>query len=156
MKVDVNVTRNNWISSIASVGLIAKAIVYILLGILAFMAAFEIGGQADTNANRQGVFNFVKEAPAGIWLLGLLSAGLICYSLWRGIQAFANHNQLKWTKRLRYLFSGLAYLSAAITALQIILHTYNNNGDKNRDVAARLLKTQYGPWLVGIVALSIA
>jgi hypothetical protein len=148
--------KKNWISSIARVGLTAKGVVYLILGILAFMAAFELGGQSDSDANRKGVFNFIKDGPAGIGLLVLLCAGLVCYSIWRVVEAFARNSQLKWPKRLRYLFSGLAYLSAAFTALQIILHTSDDGGDRFRDLAARLMQSTYGTWLVGAAALLIA
>ena len=156
MRSGQKVSGRKWISKLARVGLTAKGVVYLVLGILAFMAAFELGGQSNTDANRTGVFTAIRDAPAGLWLLGLLSAGLICYCVWRGVQAFARDKDLKWTKRLRYLFSGLAYLSVAITAIQIILHTYTDNGDSNRNIAAQLLDTNHGKWLLGGFALFIA
>lgn len=141
---------------VARIGLIAKGIVYFILGILAFMAAFEFGGQLNAGANRKGVFDFILEAPGGRWLLGLLSVGLICYSLWRGVQAFIPHKEIKWIKRLRYLFSGLTYLSIAFTAIQLILHTYKDNGDSKRNLAAQLMEAWYGQWLAGAAALLMA
>jgi hypothetical protein len=146
--------NNNWINSIARIGLVSKGIVYLLLGLLAFMAAFEIGGQQGAGTTQKNVFDFVKKAPGGMGLLALLCAGLFCYSLWRGIQAFGR--ELKWTKRLRYLFSGLAYLSAAYTALRIVLHTYRNNGNQNQHLAGQILQTTYGKWLLGALALVVA
>lgn len=146
----------HWMARIARVGLIAKGIVYVALGLLAFMAAFEIGGQKDTDATNTGVFNLIKDAPGGTLLLALLIAGLVCYSIWRIVQAVTRNREVKWIKRLRYLFSALAYLSVAYTALRILLHTYQNNGDRNQAMAARLLQTAYGKWLVGALALVMA
>jgi hypothetical protein len=146
----------HWLNPIARIGLVAKGIIYLVLGCLAFMAAFEIGGQEDTAANRKGVFHAIKEAPGGLWLLILLSAGLICYSVWRGIEALSKNNQLKWSKRLRYLFSGLTYLSVAYTAIRIIGHTSGESGDANQHLATRLMQTMYGQWLLGLLALVMA
>jgi hypothetical protein len=147
---------NQWLSRIARIGLSAKGFVYVLLGCLAFMAAFEIGGQGNSDANRSGVFNFVQDAPGGEWLLILLTAGLVCYSIWRIVEAFTSDRETKWYKRLRYIFSALAYLSVAYTAVRILLHTYKKGKDRNQDVAARLMESPYGPWLVGLFALVLA
>ena len=101
--------QNSWIDRMARIGMISKGIVYVLLGILAFMAAFEIGGTTDKDASNTGVFTSIKEAPAGMVLLGLLAVGLICYSAWRGIQSFTyddDKNEKKWPKRARYFLAG--------------------------------------------------
>ncbi len=156
MKAETSLNRNDWVDRVARLGLIAKGIVYFILGILAFMGAFELGGQTDAGANRKGVFDFILDVPGGRWLLGFLSAGLICYSLWRGVQAFIPDKETKWIKRLRYLFSGLAYLSIAFTAIKLILHTDNGNSDRNRKLAAQLLESGYGQWLLGAAALLMA
>jgi len=156
MQGEAHTRKKTWIDNIAKTGLIAKGLVYLILGTLAFMAAFELGGQTDTDTNRSGVFNFIKDAPGGMVLLLLLSVGLLCYSLWRGVQVFAHNKELKWPKRLRYLFSGFAYLSVAITAIQITLHNYTEKKDQNRALAARLMEMTYGQWLVGAAALLIA
>jgi len=70
------------INRIATAGLIAKGIVYILLGALAFMAAFEISNTSNNDVSNSGIFNSIKEWPAGPWLLGILAAGLACYTVW--------------------------------------------------------------------------
>jgi hypothetical protein len=143
----------------ARTGLFAKGLVYLTLGILAFMAAFEIGGQKDSETDRSGVFSFLKDAPAGSVLLGLLTIGLVCYSAWRIIQTITvseKDNRKKWSKKLRYLFSGLTYLSVAYTALRIILSGSKKNGDKNQEFSSQILNQPFGQVLLGIGALLIA
>ena len=49
--------QNTWIDKMARIGMISKGIVYVILGILAFMAAFEIGGASNKDANSSGVFS---------------------------------------------------------------------------------------------------
>jgi len=151
--------KNPWVQRIARTGLTAKGIVYLILGILAFMTAFEMGKQSDDKANQGGVFEFIQELPAGSWLLGFIAAGLLCYSIWRGVQTFANTKESakkQWLKRLRYLFSGLTYLSLAFTATQILTHSKKENGDQNQHWAKELLNQPFGQWLVGIAALAIS
>src|SRR5829696_6891541 len=92
-----------WIKKIAQAGYIAKGVVYVLLGLLGFMAAFEIAGKSSEEATQRGAMQFVKEMPAGDLLLLLLAIGLLCYSIWRGIQTFYHpkNEETKWSKRLR-------------------------------------------------------
>ena len=107
-------TQPQWVKRFAKLGLAAKGVVYCLVGILAFMAAFEIGGRSERTLNKQGVFQFILDQPFGQLLLALVAAGLVCYALWRLTQAFLD-NEHKGTDakgighRVGYAFSGLVY-----------------------------------------------
>ena len=105
---------------LARIGLVTKGIVYLAIGTLAFMAAFKIAGQKENEADRTGALELF-EKTGGIWLLGLIAAGLICYALWRIIQAISGRgHSTDFKKRLRYFFSGLGYASIAITAIRTL------------------------------------
>jgi uncharacterized membrane protein HdeD (DUF308 family) len=131
--------------------------VYILLGILAFMAAFELGGKGNSDATRTGTLQFMKELPAGEFLLIVLAVGLFCYSIWRVIEAFHTRSDKKgWGKRLRYLFSGLTYLAFAITAIRIGGGDNAGGSDNNQDLARELMNKPFGQWLVGLAGLALA
>ncbi|HEX8315762.1 MAG TPA: DUF1206 domain-containing protein [Flavisolibacter sp.] len=147
-----------WVKRIAQAGYIAKGIVYVLLGLLGFMAAFELGGKSDGEATQTGTLKFVKEMPAGTILLLLLAIGLLCYSIWRGIQTFYNPDgeHKKWSKRARYLFSGLAYLAFAYAALQAVFENRSDNGDGNQKLAGELMNQPLGQVLVGLAGLILA
>lgn len=152
--------KKNWITGIARAGFIAKGMIYLVLGALAFMAAFELGGQSEKQTSQSGVFTSVKEWPGGMFLLVLLTAGLACYTIWRFIQAFnipEKDQKKKWGKRVRYIFSGIAYLLLAFSALQLILHSQSqDNGDSKQYWAAEILSKPFGQWLLGIAALGVA
>jgi len=157
--MSVTITQQNGITRIAQAGLIAKGIVYVLLGILAFMAAFELGGQSEQGADRSGVFSTLKDLPAGTLLLALVAAGLFCYSIWRGIQVFRpahSGGTHKAGKRLRYLSSGLTYLLVAITAVRLLVYNSKDSGSGNQEMAATLLSRSHGQWLLGTAALIMA
>jgi hypothetical protein len=141
---------------LARTGLIAKGIVYVLIGVLAFMAAFELGGENES-PGRTGVFGRIQDWPAGNALLLLLAAGLLCYTGWRLVEAVQPEGEKKdWKKRLRYVFSGLAYLSAAITAFRVATgNRSGGGGNQNQQWAAELLSKPAGAWLLGVAALVI-
>lgn len=156
--MSIALKQNSWIDRMARTGMIAKGIVYVILGILAFMAAFEIGGTSDKDASNTGVFTSIKEAPAGIVLLALLAAGLICYSAWRFIQSFSNDDdskENKWPKRARYFFSGLSYLALALTAIKLLMGS-KNNGNKNQEIFSEVIDKPFGQWLLILAAVGIA
>jgi uncharacterized membrane protein YidH (DUF202 family) len=146
-----------WVSRFARTGLIAKGIVYCLLGFLSFMAAFGLGGQ---KADKQNTVNFLHEQPFGKVILILIAIGLLCYTAWRFIQAIKDTEQKgKDAKgvfsRLRYAFSGLVYLGLAVYAIKIVLNGNNggDNGNSRQHIIAGILEQPFGQWLVGLVAV---
>jgi len=148
----------NGIRLVARAGLVAKGFVYFLLGLIAIMAAFEIGGHDSNNADRSGALNFLNDSFAGKWLLPLVAAGLLCYSLWRFAEAFRCSKEFteKWKKTLRYLLSGIAYLLVAFSAFRLVFNKGNKGGDNQQQFASELLSKPFGQWLLGIAALVIA
>lgn len=147
---------NNWIASIARIGLVSKGIVYLALGAMAFMSAFELAGYKESDTTKTGVFKWMQNTGGSI-LLWLVVAGLACYCGWRLVQAFSKSGEeRKWTKRLRYFGSALAYLSIAITAASLALHQSNNGDEGNEHWVSVLLSKPFGRWLVGIAAAVFA
>lgn len=152
-----------WIENFARVGLTAKGVVYCLVGILAFMAAFELGKNSTQSAGKQGVFQFIQEQPYGKWLLAIVALGLFCYSIWRFIQGIKDtENKGDDAKgiavRMRYIFSGLVYGALAYLAANMVLGNSSGNGggsNSRETLASELLQQPFGQWLVGILAVII-
>lgn len=147
------------IAPLARTGLIAKGTVYCLLGILAFMAAFEIGGHSNKDADKKGVFNMV-EGAGGKLFLGILAAGLLCYAAWRIIHAFTigreeRDKKKKAGKMMRYIFSGLVYLSIAAYAVKKLFGNGDKDKDGTHDAVSQLMEKPFGQWAVGLLALII-
>jgi hypothetical protein len=145
------------IAPVARTGLIAKGIIYCLLGMLAFMAAFEIGGHSNKEADKKGVFQMV-EGVGGKVLLGVLTAGLLCYSIWRFVHAFnlrrTEDDKKKIAgKMVRYIFSGLVYLSVAAYAIKRLFGNGDKNGDNTHDTVSQLMQKPLGEWAVGLLGL---
>ncbi|MCW3114619.1 MAG: hypothetical protein JWR18_3015 [Segetibacter sp.] len=153
---------SKWIPRIARIGLISKGIIYCLIGIVAFMSAFKIGGESYTHTNKKGLMSLIQQQFAGQFLLALLILGLLCYCLWRGVQCFSDtenkgSNSKGFAKRGRYLLSGLIYLSFAIAAAQVLLHSGGNNGgNSNQKIIQELLAKPFGQYLAGTAAAIIA
>src|SRR5215204_6696994 len=74
-----------WVERMARFGYVAKGVVYVVMGVLAVLAAVNAGGGSTTDQN--GAFQAIEEAPFGQVLLGVVAIGLTGYVLWRSIQA---------------------------------------------------------------------
>lgn len=142
---------------IAQAGLIAAGLVYCLLGMLMFMAAFRINGRSAGNTDAEGVFDLVYKQTGGQIMLGIIALGLICYSLWRGIQAFADSEHQGrdvkgYATRTGFFFSGLVYGSLAIVAINVVFSNTSADDASMEDVARELLSKPFGQWLTGLGA----
>lgn len=150
-----------WVKTFAKVGLTAKGVVYCLVGALAFMAAFELGGNSSGSNGKTGAFQFILEASYGKILLGLVALGLACYSIWRFIEAIKDTNHKGSDAkgiavRIRYAFSGVVYGVLAFYAAKLVLGQGGGGGDSRQTLVRELLQQPFGQWLVGIVAVGTA
>lgn len=151
--------KKDWIVKYAKVGYVAKGIVYCLIGILTAMYALGIGGE---KASKSDAFMEIKELPGGGFLLGLVAAGLIGYSLWRFTQAIAD-TENKGTdfkgigKRIAYFISGITYTAIAYLAFKIGLTNSGGSGDgsSQKMFLAELLDKPFGKYLAIVVALIV-
>lgn len=150
-----------WIKPIAKFGLAAKGTVYSLIGLMAFMAAFNIADQSSQKANKAGLFNEILDQPAGKIILIVVALGVFSYSIWRFIQAFLDTenkgNKLKGlAKRFTYSFSGLTYLAFSLLAAKRVLGQKESGGSNSKGFAEDILNQPAGQWLLGLVALVLA
>ena len=150
-----------WIVAFARFGLLAKGIVYCLIGLLAFMAAFELNGRSESEADKQGVFKFVLKQPFGKVILLLIAIGLSLYSLWRLLQALKDterkgENLKGLASRAGFLFSGVLYGGFAVAAFKMVAGlNQDSSGDSRETFARALLSQPLGQWLLGLVGLGV-
>ena len=151
----LSASNKGWVEVLARIGLGAKGILYILLGILAFMAAFEINGKSNEEADRNGVLLFLRDSEGGTILLAVLMAGLLCYSTWRTLEGFSIKPYPKklWGKKLRYWAGALTYLTVAFAAYKVLNY---EQGDDGQHWSQKIFYQDYGSILLLIIALIIA
>jgi hypothetical protein len=150
------------IETIARTGLIAKGIVYLLLGGLAFMAAFHVNGQSPTQTDQGGVFSFVNRQ--------IRRANNTCFNYNRFVVLYFMANdtgiQRHRTKRFadskgimgraRYFFSGIDLCFICIrSARRFFSPEIKITAIVNRTLRKELLDKPFGQWLVGIAAVII-
>ena len=158
MNVAVNQNKNEAIEKLARLGMGAKGTVYIILGVLTAMAAFNQGGQ---KAGQSDALKFIYNQPFGQILLAILAIGLIGYVVWRFVQAFRDpenegSDKKGIAKRIGYGASGVLYGFLAFEAIRMLFQSGSSGGGGgNKQVVSLLLEQPFGQILVGIVAVAL-
>lgn len=146
-----------WVERLARMGFAARGVVYIIIGWLAFLAAFGLGGKKTTAG---GALATIAGQPFGKLMLTVVALGLVGYAVWRIVQGVVDPEH-KGTdakglaKRFAYVLSGIAYAGLALTATQIVRGAGGVERGETQDATARLLAQPLGQFLVGAVGLII-
>lgn len=106
---------------IGRVGMIAKGVVYSLIGILTAISAFGQGGQEKGS---RGALAYLANQSYGQIMLTVLGLGLAAYVFYRMYQSFGDHDHFgggtkEYAKRAAYFISGLIYAALAYYALTL-------------------------------------
>lgn len=147
-----------WVEPVARLGYIAKGLVYLLIGALALLAAWNVHiGQRGDEMNQQGVINFIARQTFGTILLIAIAVGLAGYSLWRLTCAILNPENKAVLKRLAYAFSALAYGSLGYAAMKAVFGARERPDEKR--VARTLADQPFGSelmFVIGAIVLVVA
>lgn len=81
--------KSPWVEGLGRAGLVAKGVLYAVIGILAIQVA--LGGR-EQKPDRQGALRAIAEQRFGKGLLILLAAGLAGYAAWRLAQALLDRD----------------------------------------------------------------
>lgn len=81
--------QSPWVERLGRVGLVAKGVLYAVIGILAVKVA--LGGR-EQSPDKDGALNTIAQQPFGRGLLVLLALGLFAYALWRLAQGFLDRD----------------------------------------------------------------
>jgi Domain of Unknown Function (DUF1206) len=126
------VARTDTFEYLARAGLVARGVVYGIIGILALKLALGDGGGETTN--QQGALQTIAQGPFGKVLLALMAVGLLGYAAWRLIRAALGHGPEATddTKdRIAGVASGIAYAALCVTALKILFGSGSSGGPGN-------------------------
>jgi uncharacterized protein DUF1206 len=147
-----------WIVRAARIGYVAKAIVYIVVGVLAARAAFGAGGRTTDS---RGALASILEQPFGQVLLVLMALGLFGYAGWRLLAAITDPEG-KGTdakgigSRLGDAGAAIVHAALGISAVRLVAGSGGGSDDQGaQDWTAKVLSVPLGRWLVGIVAAGV-
>jgi hypothetical protein len=134
---------------LARAGLVARGLVYLVIGVLALKLALGDGGKAT---NQQGALQTIAHRPFGETLLVLVAIGLAGYALWRMVRAAVGHGAEQRDSgfdRVTALASAIAYGILCVTAVKILTSSTTSSGTP-REATAGILGWSGGTVLVAI------
>jgi hypothetical protein len=143
------VVRRRQFGWLARAGLVARGLVYAIIGLLALKLALGDGGRAT---NQQGALKTLAGQPFGKVLLILVAAGLAGYAVWRLTRAALGRGQEQrdsGSDRVAALASGIAYAILFVSAVKILVGAGAGSGTPTKATGGVLGWTG-GPILVGI------
>lgn len=135
---------------LARAGLVARGVVYGIIGLLALKLALGDGGKAT---NQEGALQTIAHQSFGELLLVLVAIGLGGYSLWRLVRAAVGHGaeqQDSTFDRISALDSGIAYGTLCITAIGILTSSGGGGSGSPKSTTGGVLDWTGGTLLVGI------
>jgi hypothetical protein len=139
---------------LARSGLVARGVLYILLGVVAILVAF---GATSQPANQQGALQLLAGKPYGVFMLWLLALGFVAYALWRLSDAWfgLSARPTSTLGRLKPLGPAVVYASFAYLTFKILLGRQGSEVHQQQDLTARAMHYPAGRWLVGIAGLAV-
>ncbi|EDL66239.1 DUF1206 domain-containing protein [Bacillus sp. SG-1] len=147
-----------WVKGLGRMGYLAKGSVYVLIGVLAFMAAIGAGGKTT---GTDGALASIASQPFGEILLWVLAVGLAGYVLWKIVEAITDpqnkgHDAKGILVRIGFLFSAIVYAGLAAKAVQIATNAGSSGGGSSRQtITAQVLAQPFGQWMVGIAGAAV-
>jgi len=139
---------------LARLGLIARGVVYLLIGFLALQIALS---GSNKEMDQEGAFHYVAAQPLGQFMLWALAFGLFAYGLWRLVQAITGDvddpdPDHKTRERVVDAVKAVIYFAFAFTAGSIAAKAGSSG---STGFTADLMKETGGQLLVGAVGVVI-
>ncbi len=139
---------------LARSGLVARGVVYGVIGVLALEVALGVGGKT---ASQRGAMVAIAGQPLGKVLLIVVAVGLAGYAIWRLVSAALGRRESgehKLGNRIAALGSGVAYAALCVTAIRILSGARTTGGTNSpKHEAAGVLGWPGGPAIVAAVGV---
>ena len=149
-----DVARTRQFEWLARAGLVARGVIYAIIGILAVKLALGDGGKTT---NQQGALETIAKQPFGEALLILMAIGLAGYAIWRLVRAAIGHGPEAsddTKERVAGLASGIAYAMLCVTAVSILVGSGGGSGGPDKATGG-VLGWPGGQILVAIAGMVI-
>lgn len=144
-----------WVARMVRLGYVAKGIIYLLIGTLAFRvgAGLEGGRLLDP----AGALTILFRQPFGQLLLLVIGVGILTYSGWQLVEAIWDTRRRGggwgWWGRSLTIIKGIAYGSVGIQAIRMLLGVRASQGT---ELAADVISVPLGGIFLALVGIGVA
>ncbi len=149
------VSRTRQFEWFARSGLVARGLIYGIIGVLALKLA--LGDAGGSTTSQQGALKEIAQQPFGKWLLIATAIGLAGYATWRLVRAAIGHGtetEDSTFDRIGGVVSGIGYALLCVTAVDIVIGSGSSSGGASQATGGVLGWTG-GVWIVGIAGAII-
>ncbi|MGZ4232183.1 MAG: DUF1206 domain-containing protein [Solirubrobacteraceae bacterium] len=153
-------THSTAYEALARAGLVARGVVFGVIGVLALELAFGAGGKTTS---QQGALETIARQPFGRVLLVIVAIGLAGYALWRLVSAAAGARDSAddgASERVPALASGMVYAALCFTAVKILVGAHaSGSASSPKHATAGVLGWPGGPvfvTIVGVILIGVA
>jgi hypothetical protein len=138
------------------VGLAARGLVYVLIGILAFQIAFVDRAE---RADQKGAFQTLAQNGFGKAVLWIVIIGFVGYGVWQATEAAWGHrrerdDRKRTANRVESAVKAVIYLVLAVVAFRVVTGS-SRGGQGGEQVTAEVLTMTGGRFLVGLAGVVI-
>jgi hypothetical protein len=147
------IAHARWFEWLARAGLVARGVIYGLIGLLALEMAFGSGGKTT---NQSGALAEIAKQPGGKVLLVAMAIGLFGYAFWRLLRAAVGHGPEEsdsGMERFKGLDSGIAYAGLFVTCVSILLGSGGGGSSSPDKTTGGVLGWPGGQAIVAIAGL---
>lgn len=139
----------------ARLGLGARGMIYLLIGVLTLVLAF---GRSRPETDQRGALQALTAHPGGAALVFVIAVGLAGYALWRLTEAaVGTAGEGKQTgPRLRSLARGVLYTVLAVVAFEVVAGRHSSQAAQSSGMSARLMAHSGGRLLLGAIGVVVA
>jgi hypothetical protein len=141
---------------LARAGLLARGVVYFVIGLLALEVALGEGGKTT---DQQGAMKAISAQSYGKVLLILLAIGLAGYAIWRLTRAAVGHGAEQrddTADRVAAFASGVTYAALCVVAIGILVGSGSSSSSQHaKETTAGVLAWSGGPVIVAIAGLAL-
>ncbi len=152
----------HWLRAVSRFGLVARGVVYLLVGYLSLRLALDARGRSDQPASAAGAVQAAAEHSWGSASLVLLAAGFAGYALTQLVEAifrprFAGSAINRWRQRAVSTMGFLLYTAFCVSTISLLATIQRPDGtarsERRQDTAltADALRTLPGRLLLGLV-----
>ncbi len=147
--------KKSAIELLARTGFFAKGVVYVTIGVLASLYAFDSGGAV---AGGKGAIQTLADLPGGTILMAVLAIGLAAYGIFRlllGIKGSGESGVKELVKRVARIASAIGYAFLTYTCIQALGLASGGGGSSKKTYLGEVLASDGGPWLAILGGLAV-
>ena len=147
--------QSPWVERLGRFGLVAKAVLYGVIGIIAIQVAL---GAREESPDKSGALRTIAEQPFGKGLLILLALGLAGYALWRLAQAILDRDHegedpKGLAKRASNLAKAAWYGTLCVLTVSVLVGGGSGGGNEQRQTAG-VFERPFGRYAVYAAGLA--